>query len=64
MRRLFIGLMATLTIAGPFALGGSPAQAAPPGPQCVLPCAGPVEKVTGIVEEIVRTCQKAYCQFP
>lgn len=64
MRRILIGLLALLTIAGPFALGGTPAQAAPPGPQCVGPCGGPVEKVGDIVEDIIRTCQQAYCQTP
>lgn len=64
MRRILIGLVALLSIAGPFAVGATPTQAAPPGPQCVLPCAGPVEKVTDLVQDIARKCQSAYCQFP
>lgn len=56
-RSLIAVLFALLSVIG-FA-GARPAEAAPPGPQCgaVIPCEGPIEKIT-------RICQQAYCQFP
>lgn len=58
MRRHLLAVV--LVFAAVLGIGAAvPAQAAPPGPQCgaVIPCDGPIEKIT-------RICQYAYCQFP
>lgn len=56
MKRALIAILFALAGIFGFASAG-PAAAAPPGPQCVLPCDGPIEKIS-------RICQTAYCVFP
>ena len=67
MRRIFIGLITVLTLAGAVVLS-SPAKAVPdlphvPGVPCggPLPCGGIDEKVEHTIDKVERLCPRDVC---
>lgn len=62
MRRRLITLALVAGLSGGGLFLGAPAQAAPPGPQCTsIRNCDPLP--TQVVQKIIETCQKAYCQL-